>query len=311
MNLEITKFFIEIPVANLPGPLTNNAKLQLISLPELTLGNAELSQEYNAFHVDIEDAINFSREKNNYAMFDCEPDPTWINYYDALYYGWLRNKGENWKTYKIYNNEFPSDEEISNLKGILISGSDWNVYNAAIPEISVFLQKLRRLVHNNPTIKICGICFGSQALAQALGGRCEKMKLDASKGPMIMTREKLNLQNGFTEKYGKKMADLQEAYIAQVHGDHVAQAPEGAVIYAKSDNTPVEIWGLNDNILAFQGHPEFNTSMMTQKILPEVKDQYKARHGIEKAIQESHTSFEGGALDQKLLFGLIDNFLKN
>jgi len=304
-------FFIEIPVANLPAPIENNTKLQLISLPDLTTLNLELSQQITAFNVEIEEATNFSREKNNYAMFDCEPDPMWVNYYDALYYGWLRNKGENWKTYKIYNNEFPSEEEISNLKGILISGSDWNVYNAAIPQISAFLTKLRSLVHNNPTIKIVGICFGSQALAQALGGRCEKMKLEPSQGPMIMVREKLNLMNGFTEKYGKKMADLAEVYIAQVHGDHVSKAPEGAVIYGKSDNTPIEIWGLNDNILAFQGHPEFNTSMMTEKILPEVKDQYKARHGIDKYIEESHKSFQSGALDQSLIFGLIDNFLKN
>jgi GMP synthase-like glutamine amidotransferase len=304
------KFFIEIPVANLPAPVANNTKLQLINLPDLNLQYAELHQEINEFHIDIENA-SFNREKNNYAMFDCEPDPMWVNYYDALYYGWLRNKGENWKTYKIYNNEFPSDEEINNLKGILISGSDWNVYNTAIPEISTFLQKLRKLVHGHPTIKIVGICFGSQALAQALGGRCEKMTLDASKGPMIMVREKLNLMNKFTEKFGKKMADLAELYIAQIHGDHVSQAPDGAVIYGKSDNTPVEIWGLNDNILAFQGHPEFNTSFMTEKVLPEVREQYKGNESMEKVIDDSHKSFQSGNLDQKLIFELIDNFLKN
>jgi len=276
----------------------------------------DLYEQFSTIKKDLLDdhATNQNILKTHFAMFNCEPDPLWVNYYEPLYEGWLRNKGETWKTYKIYENEFPTEDEIQKLKGILISGSDWSVYDSKIPQIPIFLEKLKNLTQTYPSIKVAGICFGCQALAQALGGTVERMKLDS---PMLINREKINCVNGFHEKYMSKLAspqapaiDVAEFYIVEVHGDHVAKLPEGAVLYGASTNTAVEIWGLNDNILGIQGHPEFNLSIMIDKILPEIKTQFAVRDDIEKLIGESAKSLNSGFIHQRLVFAIIEKFLK-
>jgi len=306
-------FIIEIP-----GHLLQyeNNKLQLISASDLQSNYSKLHQEYNAITKDVQEVLQFyattERAKNHYAILNCEADPAWSNYYEALYIGYLKNKGETWTTYKVYENEFPSEEELIKIKGVVIGGSEWSVYDTTIAAIPIFLEKLRNLVRHHPDIKIVGVCFGCQSLATIFGGRVEKMKLENK--PMLMNREKLNLLNGFAEKYANKLKlqqfnvkNLESLYIVECHGDNVVALPEGATLYATSERTPVEVFGMGDNILAFQGHPEFNASIMLDKVFPDMREEIP---NYDEVFEDSRKSLLGGGYDQNLMASIMENFLK-
>jgi len=303
--IEILSEFIQI----------QNDKLQAINLSDLEHDNLQLHQEYTSLAKDVAETYKYyemtERAKNHFAIFNCEANENFTNFYEALYQGLFKNKGEIWKTYKIGNMEFPTEEELKKVKGVVISGSEWSVYNTSIEAIPVFLGRLRNLIHYHPSIKIIGICFGCQSLAQTLGGKVSKMKLENK--PMLMNREKLNFMNNFNEKYIKSLklpevsSDLDSMYIVECHGDNVEVLPNGAILYCTSDSTPVEVWGMGDNILAFQGHPEFNAAIMLDKILPE--EEHNIMNYLE-VLEESKNSLLGGHVDTNLMAMLCQNFLK-
>jgi hypothetical protein len=59
--------------------------------------------------------------KQVYAFLNCEDDPDWENLYEGLYQGYLQRPGEKWKTYRVFLNELPSDEDVKVIKGKLSS----------------------------------------------------------------------------------------------------------------------------------------------------------------------------------------------
>ena len=159
--------------------------------------------------------------------------------------------------------------------GIIISGSEWSVYDPTKESIPLLLERLKNLEQRFQEIKILGICFGCQAIAQAFGGRVGRMKLNNQ--PMLMNREKISLLNDFNEKYIKKSKfpkTIDFLHIVECHGDNIEVLPDSAVLYGTSEKTPVEIFGIRDNILAIQGHPEFNPSIILDKVYPEKKDDW-------------------------------------
>jgi GMP synthase-like glutamine amidotransferase len=292
-----------------------NSKLKCVSLSDLQTYYGALYQEYSNVIQDIAETHQFyelsERAKNHFAIFNCEPNQSFLDFYEALYQGHYKNKGEVWKTYKIPAMEFPDEAELSKLKGIVISGSEWSVYDSSLGAVPVFLERLRNLVHQYPQIKIVGICFGCQSLAQALGGQVGRMQLGQK--AMLMNREKIRFVNEFKEKFVKDVKlpevtpELDGMTIVECHGDNIEALPEGATLYGTSDATPVEVWGFNDNVLAFQGHPEFNAAIMLDKILPEEAFRLENYEGV---FSESQQSLLSGAIDTKLMSGLIINFMK-
>jgi len=284
-------------------------------LSDLRSTYSDLSTEFDKITTEIQETkhyyANTERSTGNFAIFNCEPDPLWNVIYEALYQGHFKNKGEVWKTYNIVEKEFPTDKELDQMKGIVISGSEWSVYDPSLEVVPIFLERLRHLVRNYPEIKIIGICFGCQSLATAFGGRVGRMNL--GNRPMLMNREKVQFQNDFHEKYVQKLKipeakpDLDCLYIVECHGDNVEVLPEGAVLYGTSDRTPVEIFGIGNNILAFQGHPEFNASLMLDNVLPEQKDEWE---NYEEIFEDSSKSFSCGGIDLELMSHICQNFLK-
>lgn len=312
------KFVIEIPSNTMPE--CSNPKIHMFSVDDLQADYPKLNQDFETITGEIAEAKQFyansDKVKNNFAIFNCEANIAWENYYEALYQGWYKNKGEVWKTYHVPQYEFPTESELKKIQGIVISGSEWSVYDNTVQPIGKFLEKLRNLVKNHPEIKILGVCFGCQSLAQALGGKVEKMSLGPK--PMLMMREKLSLLNDFQEKMGLKMLSSPQApkvtdsvYIVECHGDNVTVLPENATLYGTSDRCPVEIWGMGSNIIAFQGHPEFNYTIMTDKILPEVEKEYVDRYDMNTIVRNSEKSLTSGPLDQPLINAMLEKFLKD
>jgi len=305
-------FLIEIP--DELETLQNN-RLQLINISDFKSNYSLLNSKYENLKREIAEVEHFyattDRIKNHYAIFNCEVNPQWANFYEALYQGHFKNKGEIWRTYHIGQMEFPSEEELRRIKGIVISGSEWSVYDPSLEAVPIFLERLKKLVRYHSDIKIIGICFGCQSLATAFGGRVGKMKLENK--PMLMNREKITFMNGFNDQFVRKLKqphipqNLEYMYIVECHGDNVEVLPDGATLYGTSESTPVEVFGIGNNILAFQGHPEFNAAMMMDKVLPEERDELE---NYEHLYEESKKSFAAGGLDTYLMSSICETFLK-
>lgn len=62
------------------------------------------------------------------------------------------------------------------LDTVILSGSSLSV-NDHNPEFRGFIETLRLGIKQNPKLKILGICFGHQALAQMFGGKIVQKNL--------------------------------------------------------------------------------------------------------------------------------------
>jgi GMP synthase-like glutamine amidotransferase len=145
--------------------------------------------------------------------------------------------------YDVMLGEYPA--EIDEVDAYLVTGSKFSVYED-LPWIHRLLDFLRALHARRK--KIVGICFGHQAVAQALGGRTEK----AAAGWGVGLHH-----HRFTAR-PSWMDDGDESFAILVsHQDQVVVPPEGAAVLAGSQFCPNAVCQVGEHILTLQGHPEF------------------------------------------------------
>lgn len=89
--------------------------------------------------------------------------------YDALYRRMLEGQGLTFTTWNVVDMEFPNS--VHAAEGWLISGSKHAIY-----EDHPWIPPLIQLIQGAFVAKVpmVGICFGHQAIAQAMGGQVEK-----------------------------------------------------------------------------------------------------------------------------------------
>ena len=125
----------------------------------------------------------------------------------------------------------------------LITGSPAGVYDP-LPWIPPLLQFIRRATDK----KMIGICFGHQAMAEALGGRVEK----SDKGWGI------GLHRYSVERARPWMDGADEISVPVSHQDQVVVQPPNTDIIVTSDFTPYAALAWTDRpAISFQFHPEF------------------------------------------------------
>lgn len=140
----------------------------------------------------------------------------------------------------------------------IVTGSPAGVYDAE-PWIAPLLEFLRAA---RGRARLVGICFGHQALAQALGGRVEP----SAKGWGIgLHRYDVRGRAGWMD------ADT-PVTAAAFHQDQVVAAPPGARVTLASDFTPFAGLDYGDAI-SFQFHPEFGSDFCTA-LLDAGRDRY-------------------------------------
>jgi len=230
----------------------------------LDVANTEISQEirtclantgllkYMEKYIIRGEAIEI---EENYAVLSCNAARR-DSLIPALNYCTHKKHGEKWRFYRAYDFDFPTDEELKKLKGILIPGSGHSAYWDHVEWYPGLFECLKKIVYEYKHINLLCICFGAQAIAQALGGKVVKMDRSFNRGGDLMM-----VQEAFYElEYVKGLGlDQKKGFlIGKAHGDHILELPEGAVLQGSSNVANVELFTMGNNVLAMQGHPEFN-----------------------------------------------------
>jgi len=159
--------------------------------------------------------------------------------YPDMFQRLLAGRGFEFRTWRVMDLQFPTDEEQAD--GWLITGSRHGVYedHAFIPPLEAFIRDAY-----NAHVPLVGICFGHQIVAKALGGRVEKFAGGWSVGPTDY-------------RFGDEVLTL-NAW----HQDQVVEIPEGAEVIARSEFCANAALAYDDRILTVQAHPEFPDSFI-------------------------------------------------
>jgi GMP synthase (glutamine-hydrolysing) len=155
---------------------------------------------------------------------------------------------------RVYSEVIPHDATMEEIKAkdpqaIVLSGGPASVYAEGAPQLDPAMFDLG--------VPVFGICYGFQAMAQALGGTV------AHTGTSEYGRTTLNVTGG---ELHSDLPVTQPVWMS--HGDAVTQAPEGFDVVATSAGAPVAAFEHRGRRLAgVQYHPEVLHTPHGQQIL--------------------------------------------
>lgn len=131
-------------------------------------------------------------------------------------------------------------ERLKNVKGIILSGSPYSVYEEGSPSVdqAIFTTGL----------PVLGICYGFQLLTHLSGGRVESLAVKEYGRTPLVLQPGNPLFAGVPSGFASWMS----------HGDSIATLAPGWTITATSDNHPAAAWNPNQKLWGIQFHPEIS-----------------------------------------------------
>ena len=155
---------------------------------------------------------------------------------------------------RVYSEVVPHTASVAEIKArdpqaLVLSGGPASVYEDGAPQLDPALFDLG--------VPVFGICYGFQAMAQALGGTVERT------GTREYGRTELKVLGG---ELHSELPDTHPVWMS--HGDAVTRAPEGFEVVATSAGAPVAAFEDRARRLAgVQYHPEVMHSPHGQQVL--------------------------------------------
>ena len=154
----------------------------------------------------------------------------------------LLGEGFETRSFDVQVGDLPDPTDFD---GTIITGSAAGVYedHAWIPPLLDWIR------HARGRTRLVGVCFGHQAMAQALGGRVEKSDRGWGVG---LHRDRV------VEAQPWMRPPLPEIALSCSHQDQVVVKPEDARVTLASDFTPYAGLAWDDDAISLQPHPEFS-----------------------------------------------------
>ena len=149
----------------------------------------------------------------------------------------------------------PSEIAAFGAKGIILSGGPESTTEAGAPRApqEVF----------DAGLPILGICYGMQTLAAQLGGATEAADAREFGHAEVELVAHDALLGGLSDHGGEPRLDVWMS-----HGDHVAEAPPGFTVTARTDRIPVAAMADEDRRwYGVQFHPEVTHTLQGQTLL--------------------------------------------
>ncbi|WP_375382470.1 type 1 glutamine amidotransferase [uncultured Sphingomonas sp.] len=210
--------------------------------------------------------------------------------YDAMVRA-LLGPGHGYVTFRVVVNEWPTDA--ASFDAFVITGSSAGVNDGLpwIDELAAFLRTVRGRV------KLIGICFGHQIMAQAFGGTVEKAAQGWGLG---LHRYELRCRPAWMGD-----EEIDSVSVIASHQDQVVAAPAGSTVFGTSAFTPNAMIDYGDGAISFQCHPEFGTDFA--RVLIDANGAADLTVDL-KATARRSLAAEGGAA---IVRGWIDRFLRS
>lgn len=135
--------------------------------------------------------------------------------------------------------------EPTSCDGWIVTGSRWSVYDTE-PWIAELLDVIRSTADaGRPLV---GICFGHQAIAEALGG--EVTRADSGWGVGVHT-SRVHRRRPWMDPPAERVR------LIYSHQDQIRRVPDGGDVLADNPHCPIAMFDVGDLLLGIQGHPEF------------------------------------------------------
>ena len=147
------------------------------------------------------------------------------------------------ETYAITDGQYP--QTLKDCDAYVTTGSKDSVYET-LPWMERFKPFLHELYEQN--IKLAGICFGHQLVAEWFGGKT----LESNMGWGVGVSQHRVINPQFWMRF-----KLDQFNLVVSHKDQVEQLPPGAVLLAGNDFCPNAMYQFG-SFLCMQGHPEFS-----------------------------------------------------
>jgi GMP synthase (glutamine-hydrolysing) len=203
------------------------------------------------------------------------------------------------REHKVYSEIVPCDitpEEIEklnksmNVKGLILSGGPWSVYEKGAPKFDPRILKLG--------IPVLGLCYGHQLIAYLSNGKVEPGTKREYGIAQIIIDKPVGVLKGLS----------QEEKVWMSHGDTVYKLPEDFEVLAYTENCPVAAFRNKEKrIYGLQWHPEVVHTEKGMKMLSNFifevcgcRTNWRPESLIDKAIHETRETVGDG----KAIIGL-------